>query len=85
MFVLALLFEVVVGRVVGLVSGVTGERVGVGDDVDLTTSTATGFGIASTGVIFGTAGVADLGSAEIRLVAAGEKSSESSSFSTSLI
>lgn len=87
MFVLGLQVEVVVGREVGVLSGVTGAGVGVGvgDEVGLTTSTATGFGVASTGVIFGTAGVADLRSAAIRLVAAGEKSSETSSFSTSLI
>lgn len=87
MFVLGLLVEVVVGGVVGLVSGVTGAEVGagVGDGVGLTTSTATGLGAASTGVTFDAVGVVDLGSAAIRLVEPSEKSSESSSFSTSLI
>ena len=87
MFVLGLLVEVVVGGVVSLVSGVTGAGVGVGvgDKVGLTTSTVTGFEVASAGVIFDAAGVVDLGSAAIRLVAAGEKSSEPSSFSISLI
>lgn len=96
MLVLELLFVVVIGGLIGLVGGVAGREVGkvIGGEAGLVmsttagivASTATGFGIASIGVIFDTAGTGDLDSVAMRLVvAAGEKSSESSSFSTSLI
>ena len=78
----------VVDEVIGFVGDMSGAEVGegVGGEIDLTDSAVASGGVSIVGVISGVAAVGTfLGSEAIRLVPAREKSSDSSSFSTSLI